>query len=277
MCIALIEVHEPYDIHISLALKILHELAEYNKITQDQLRKYKVRVGINENIDNLVKDINQNENLAGDGINTSQRLMSFANGNQILVGQTVFDVLKRREKYQGKFKEYSSKDKHGTSISIYQYLPDKGADVDESPPKSLVATPLQEPKLSKRAAYYFANAIKYEEFLKKNAGRGQSSYASVVLLWFLADDCIEKNAEHSIDHPFKSKLQELGETFQDKFDSLMQLPFWVCCDFEELITRDLFRGLSGNNFINHDYRLISPQGKEKFKKEWPSVYEEFGF
>lgn len=277
MCIALIEVHEPYDIHISLARQILQELESYNNQNKDQMRNYKVRIGINENIDNVVSDINQRENLAGDGINTAQRVMSFADGNQILIGQTVYDILKRREKYQGKFKEFSTKDKHGTPIKVYQYLPNEGPKINENYPTSLVAVPLKERKLSKKAAYYFANAIRHEEFLRKNAGKGQSSYAAIVLLWFLADDCVEKNEPRSIDNPFEPKTENLGKTLQEQFDSLVKLPFWVCCDFEELVGNDLFSGLNSSNFVRFDHRLISPIGKEKLKNEWPSIYQEFGF
>ena len=91
ICIALLNIEclhdiaSAYDIHVKIALGILKRLEEHNTSTEDVQRKFKLRIGINENIDNLVEDVNGNRNVAGDGINLAQRVMSLADGNQILI------------------------------------------------------------------------------------------------------------------------------------------------------------------------------------------------
>jgi class 3 adenylate cyclase len=88
-----------YDAHISLALNILNGVAEYNEKIMDPMRKFEVRIGIGQNLDNIFKDINDNLNVAGSGINTSARVMDFADGSQILISSAVKEVLSDREKY----------------------------------------------------------------------------------------------------------------------------------------------------------------------------------
>src|SRR5207247_1118195 len=99
MCIALIATYLPYDIHLTLAVEILSALERRNTEITDPMRRFEVRIGLGENVDNLVTDANGHPNVAGYGINTSQRVMSLADGNQILVSRTVFETLRGRERY----------------------------------------------------------------------------------------------------------------------------------------------------------------------------------
>jgi len=55
--------------------------------------RLQIRVGVNLGPVRLVKDINGNPNIIGDGINVAQRIMSFARSRQILV----FALLLRRD------------------------------------------------------------------------------------------------------------------------------------------------------------------------------------
>ena len=80
ICIALIDVGDEYDIHLRVALDILALIDKHNSETPDDMRKFEVRIGLNENVDNLVTDINGNQNVAGMGINMAQRTMSQADG-----------------------------------------------------------------------------------------------------------------------------------------------------------------------------------------------------
>ena len=50
------------------------------------------RIGINLGPVKLVKDINGNPNLIGDGINVAQRIMSFAEPNQVMVSRSFHEV-----------------------------------------------------------------------------------------------------------------------------------------------------------------------------------------
>src|SRR5271157_1990611 len=99
MCVALINVGNPYDIQMQIALAILKGLHEHNTGTCEEELRFAVRVGINMSRDNVFIDINGNPNVAGKGINDAARIMGEADGGQILVGEVVFNNLKQRGKY----------------------------------------------------------------------------------------------------------------------------------------------------------------------------------
>lgn len=106
LCIALLNVENPYDIHLQIALYILKRLQTHNNKTQNDTRKFQVRVGLNAHLDNLVIDINGHRNIAGAGISIASRIMGLADGNQILVGQSVYETLRYRERYSNSFKGF---------------------------------------------------------------------------------------------------------------------------------------------------------------------------
>ena len=124
MCIGLINVTNPYDIHIRISLDILKLIKEYNKKEKDPTHKFEVRIGINENDDNLVIDINGKRNFAGSGINIAQRIMNCGDANMILVSSSVKDRLSARDAYLNKFKGYKVTIKHGEKITVYQFIDD---------------------------------------------------------------------------------------------------------------------------------------------------------
>jgi predicted aspartyl protease len=123
MCVALLNVGNPYDIQMQIALGILRGVEEHNsRVHEDQL-KFTVRIGINANRDNVVIDINGNYNVAGAGINESARIMDKADGGQILVGDTVFESLKARNKYISAFKTHPAVTvKHGLLLNLHQFV-----------------------------------------------------------------------------------------------------------------------------------------------------------
>jgi hypothetical protein len=53
----------------------------------------KMRIGINLGPVKLIKDINGQPNIIGDGINVAQRVMSFASAGQILVSRSFYEVV----------------------------------------------------------------------------------------------------------------------------------------------------------------------------------------
>jgi class 3 adenylate cyclase len=55
----------------------------------------RLRLGINLGPVRVVKDINGRTNVIGDGINVAQRVMSFAEPNQILVSRSYYEVVSR--------------------------------------------------------------------------------------------------------------------------------------------------------------------------------------
>jgi predicted aspartyl protease len=125
MCVALLNVGDPYDIQMQIALGILKGLEKHNsgRTAEDQLR-FEVRIGINMNRDNVVIDINENPNVAGKGINDTSRIMGKADGGQILVGEAVFNNLKERGKYASAaaFRPYLADVKHGLLLKVYQFI-----------------------------------------------------------------------------------------------------------------------------------------------------------
>jgi class 3 adenylate cyclase len=54
-----------------------------------------VRMGINLGPVRLVKDINNQPNIVGDGINVAQRVMGFADVGQLLVSRSYYDAVSR--------------------------------------------------------------------------------------------------------------------------------------------------------------------------------------
>ncbi|MBN1520315.1 MAG: hypothetical protein JW923_09520 [Spirochaetales bacterium] len=121
ICICLINTIDPYDLHIRIAIDIMTLLKEHNEREEDPKRQFKLRIGINENHDCLIVDINGRNNVAGAGINMAQRIMNMADGNQIMVGQSVYEKIVQREPYFGKFRPVVKEIKHGITLKSYHF------------------------------------------------------------------------------------------------------------------------------------------------------------
>jgi len=76
---------------------LLAKINDHNVNTADTMRRFDVRVGINSNVDNLIKDINNRENLAGAGINIARRVMDAADANQIMPPKSTWFEPKLRD------------------------------------------------------------------------------------------------------------------------------------------------------------------------------------
>lgn len=107
---------------MELACKILELIEEKCKSEKDDSRKFEVRVGINENVDHLVVDVNGNTNVAGAGINLAQGVMSVADSSQLMLSASTYDIFNAIEPYRGTFKEYKVRIKHDLEIMVYHYL-----------------------------------------------------------------------------------------------------------------------------------------------------------
>lgn len=140
ICIALLNVERPFDIHIQIALGILERTQKHNNAVENEMRKFEVRIGINANTDNLVTDINGQRNVAGAGISQAARIMDKADGSQILVGRSVYDTLRYREKYATAFKHYRATAKHGTVLDVYQFVSEGCDGLNTDTPQAFVAS-----------------------------------------------------------------------------------------------------------------------------------------
>ena len=80
-----------------------------------------VRMGVNLGPVRLVKDINGQPNIVGDGINVAQRVMGFSEPGQILVSRSYYDAASRiSQEYAGMFHyEGSRTDKHVREHEVY--------------------------------------------------------------------------------------------------------------------------------------------------------------
>src|SRR3954463_2009837 len=79
------------------------------------------RMGINLGPVRLIKDINGQPNIIGDGINVAQRIMTFAEPGQILVSRSYYDIIARlSEDYANLFHyEGARTDKHVREHEVY--------------------------------------------------------------------------------------------------------------------------------------------------------------
>lgn len=80
-----------------------------------------VRTGINLGPVRVVKDINNHLNIIGDGINVAQRVMSFAEPNQILVSRSYYEIVSRLTNEITQMFAYSGikHDKHVREHEVY--------------------------------------------------------------------------------------------------------------------------------------------------------------
>jgi hypothetical protein len=82
----------------------------------------KVRIGIHLGPVNIVKDMNGQSNMVGDGINDAQRIMSFASSDHIYISRSYFDVVSRLSAEYAKLFQYRGvkNDKHGRQHQVYE-------------------------------------------------------------------------------------------------------------------------------------------------------------
>jgi class 3 adenylate cyclase len=80
-----------------------------------------MRIGINLGPVKLVQDLNGQPNIIGDGINVAQRIMGFAEPNQILVARSYYEVVSCLSDAYGKLFHYegSRTDKHVREHEVY--------------------------------------------------------------------------------------------------------------------------------------------------------------
>src|SRR5690606_24189634 len=97
-----------------------------------------VRIGVHLGPIRMVFDINQRINVVGDGINVAQRIMDFAQPNQIVVSRAYYDVISRiSDNATGMFSPLGPHlDKHLRSHDIYAVLDPQLRPVQANPAHS---------------------------------------------------------------------------------------------------------------------------------------------
>ena len=101
-----------------MALNIRDSIIKNNESGQSLIH---VRSGINLGPVRVVKDINGRPNIIGDGINVAQRIMSFAQPNQILVSRSYYEITSRLTQEISQMFDYSGvkQDKHVREHEVY--------------------------------------------------------------------------------------------------------------------------------------------------------------
>ena len=107
----------PEDV-LFMALSIRDSIIKNNESGQSLIH---VRFGINLGPVRVVNDINGRPNIIGDGINVAQRIMSFAQPNQILVSRSYYEITSRLTQEISQMFDYSGvkHDKHVRDHEVY--------------------------------------------------------------------------------------------------------------------------------------------------------------
>lgn len=103
------------------ALTVAAALRDALAVERDGSAPLEVRLGINLGPVKLVRDINGQPNIIGDGINVAQRVMTFAEPGQVLVSRSYFEVVSRISEGYAQLFEYLGvrTDKHVRAHEVY--------------------------------------------------------------------------------------------------------------------------------------------------------------
>jgi class 3 adenylate cyclase len=277
LCIALIDIDDPYDVHIRLATRIVSLVEQHNAVVLSTPRKFLVRIGVNTNIDNLVTDINGRPNLAGAGINFAARVMSLADGNQILVSSAVYEVLRYRELYESSFKHFEGEVKHRVRTAVYQLIgqyPGLSTAVPrEFQPKIRVI-----PNLDGPIAFYFALSHKFRDFIMEHNAEYHNR-AAIVWLWYRALDANEvataKPFERPDCHTFGgteiSDIEQLRHYEGNNFGLVWDFVEYLISHEFAVYTRYFEEGAHGI-----DFRFVNSEGWAKVESDFPAAVEVVG-
>jgi len=87
-----------------------------------------VRIGLHMGPVRVIADINERVNVVGDGINVAQRVMDFAQGNQVLVSRSYYEVISRITDDTADLFQYLGQyeDKHGRLHEVYAVANQRG-------------------------------------------------------------------------------------------------------------------------------------------------------
>ena len=263
LCIALLNYLKPYDVDLLIALDILDQLSQYNEETIDEKRRFQVRIGINENVDNLITDFNGRRNTAGAGINLARRIMDKSDGGQILVSGSVYERLSHRDKYEAAFKGFPAKGKHGEIFTVYQFIMTGHNGINLAIPS--VFKPRGLPRLTELVAYYMAHAIENRDYFLSKIKDPGFEYASIVVLYFRALDSIGL-AKSTPYGEYTKRTQRAGEQISEQYDYYRGQDFWVIAEFSTEIVNNFIRYFSElfekAEFITK-YSFVNAEGVSK--------------
>jgi class 3 adenylate cyclase len=276
ICIAMVNIETMYDAHLRLSLAILEQIDIQNESTTDPQRRFHVRVGVNAAVDNLITDINGNLNVAGSGINFAERLLSMADGGQVLAGQTVYESIRHRERYMDAFRSYRAKVKHGVVLPVFQYIHPghRGLNTDEP---SQFVTRVPDPPLTRSTAYYMGHCVRYREVFLSGLHRPAGPYWAVILLWMLARDA-DEHADTTLAHPYRPRTWGAGRlSFDEQMAHYIDQDTWLCVELSDFIIRHHLQPYARHFEAGQgewQFVFVTDEGREKLRREWPSVWRD---
>lgn len=122
VCICLIDPTAPPDCDVRIAIMLMEIVHSLWLAETVQENRFKIRIGLNENQDNMVMDIGGfRRNFIGNGINHAHRLVSLAAPFQILVGPGVYQRLHQRKLHRSHLHAVHGIVKHGEKVLCYCY------------------------------------------------------------------------------------------------------------------------------------------------------------
>lgn len=273
ICIAIYGPGVDYNTHLLFAEDIIGRINAVHNKNADKDEEFEVRIGINENEDNIIQDINGNTNVCGAGVNDAQRIMSLADKSQILISSIVYEKLKNRRLYKNAFRSYIAEIKHNIIIPVYQYIVGNAGVINSDIP---TAFKIVEQPLSGIEAYYLAHAIRYKNFVEKHCDNPSENKALFALLYFLAYD--------SVGHKEATKLNPHIDSTPDTEHGTLSEILDVYND-ENVpigILLELCHDKTNNEIIHHDcyeggypYLLVNEKGRNKLKTQRPDIWTEF--
>jgi class 3 adenylate cyclase len=278
ICAAILDSDAPYDAHLTVALGVLKRIRDHNAQAADKMREFDVRIGLNENVDNMVTDINGMASVAGAGINAAQRAMSLADGGQIIATSSVYETLRHREQYMDAFTPYDATVKHDERIRVYQYVVPGHAGLNMGIPSVFAQPSKPERHLDLFEAYYLAHAARQRAFIESLDPYDQERYAASMFLYLLAKNSEDRRQSSRLS-PHESKIHGGDSaTGKDAFDYYCSLDFAICIEFEDFVEERLsplsecFDCAPG-----HSCLFVNKRGLEKLKVDHPDIWAEFGF
>ena len=273
MCISLISQKLPYDIDIKIALAILKLISKHNNEPQKEGRKFDVRIGINQNKDILVEDVNGRRNVAGAGINLASRIMDKADGGQILVSQAIHHELNPNEIYMDKFKKFDATGKHNIHFEVYQYILENTDGLNIDVPKSLEESKKIEEKFPKQIAYFIGFLIRNRNLFVINKASLSYQMDLKLVCWLLSNDTVKKDEASEVDHPsyYTYKFEEA--TVEEQVQYYKEIDHKFLLAFRKEIDRFLLafsQYFDGYNM----YIFVTDYAKEKLKSEWEEIWKD---
>lgn len=263
-----------FDLALTLAQTILKNVGAHNSSIADVRRQFDLRIGVNQNIDNLVTDINGNRNIAGRGINQAQRIMSNADGRQILLGDSIYDILCEREAYDGCFRPLPGRDKHGNRFTVYQLIRPEAEWLDVNPPAGFRPPQSKRRSLSDYQAHYIANAPSLQAFLLQHRHETSFKYNSAILVHLLSLESLANIERGPLAERAKRVDRASDGSPYPTWRSLESSDFWVKAELVSFIS-DTLREVS-ECFEAGEYEPLwafpTDAGLERVKIERPDVW-----